>query len=172
MKYVKFSIRMKLNAKRKSLIFLLIFLPMTLIFYGSVWAYPFPLPDTGQTKCYNNTGDITCPSPGEDFYGQDGNYLINPPSYTKLDTSGNDLADSATSWVMVRDNVTGLIWEVKTDDGSIHDKDRLYDWQDSQDTFVAQVNASSFGGHSDWRIPTIKELSSIVKPMDRFTCDR
>jgi hypothetical protein len=24
---------------------------------------------------------------------------------------------------MIRDNVTGLIWEVKTDDGTIHDKD-------------------------------------------------
>lgn len=34
-------------------------------------------------------------------------------SYTKLDGSGNALPVSATSWVMVRDNVTGLIWEVK-----------------------------------------------------------
>ena len=120
------------------------------------------LPDTGQTKCYNNTEEITCPQPGEDFYGQDGNYLINPPSYTKLDANGNDLPDSATEWVMVRDNVTGLIWEVKTDDGSIHDKDNTYTWQDAQDTFITQVNTSSFGGHSDWRLPTIKELASIL----------
>jgi len=87
-----------------------------------VYALAGPLPDTGQTKCYNNylNEEITCPQPGEDFYGQDATYLINPPSYTKLDASGNDLPDSATSWVMVRDNMTGLIWEVKTDDGSIH----------------------------------------------------
>ena len=32
---------------------------------------------------------------------------------------------------MVRDNVTGLFWEVKTDDGSIHDKDNTYTWYDS-----------------------------------------
>jgi hypothetical protein len=32
-------------------------------------------------------------------------------SYTKLDGSGNVLSGSATSWVMVRDNVTGLIWD-------------------------------------------------------------
>jgi formylglycine-generating enzyme required for sulfatase activity len=121
-----------------------------------------PLPDTGQTKCYNEVGEIPCPNPGEPYYGQDGNYLINPPSYTKLDANGNDLPDSATSWVMVRDNVTGLIWEVKTDDGSIRDRDDQYVWSDTQDVFVAQVNAEKLGGHSDWRLPTIQELSSIA----------
>ncbi len=53
------------------------------------------------------------PLPGQALYGQDANYSINPMSYTKLDGSGNNLLDSATSWAMVRDNVTGLIWEVK-----------------------------------------------------------
>ena len=63
---------------------------------------------------------------------------------------------------MVRDNVTGLIWEVKTDDDSVHDKDATYTWQDAQDVFIAQVNAETFGGRSDWRLPTIQELSSIT----------
>ena len=121
-----------------------------------------PLPDTGQTKCYDNGGEITCPEPGEAFYGQDGKFLINPPSYTKLGASGNDLPNTATEWVMVRDNVTGLIWEVKTDDGSVHDKDNEYDWQGAQDVFIEQVNSEKFGGHSDWRLPTIQELSSIA----------
>jgi hypothetical protein len=71
-----------------------------------------PVPDTGQTKCYDNTQEITCPQPGEDFYGHDAQYDINPQSYTKLDETGNDLPDEAPwPWVMVRDNVTGLIWE-------------------------------------------------------------
>jgi len=69
-------------------------------------AFAGALPDTGQTKCYNDTAEITCPAPGEDFYGQDAQYVTNPRSYTKLDASGNDLSDSATSWTMVRDNVT------------------------------------------------------------------
>ena len=81
----------------------------------------WPIPDSGQTKCYNDTAEISCPAPGEDFYGQDAQYTTNPRSYTKLDAGGNDLPDSAASWTMVRDNVTGLIWEVKTDDGSVHD---------------------------------------------------
>jgi len=72
-------------------------------------AFAGALPDTGQTKCYNDTAEITCPAPGEDFYGQDAQYTTNPRSYTKLDASGNALPDTATSWTMVRDNVTGLI---------------------------------------------------------------
>ncbi|MBE9569715.1 MAG: DUF1566 domain-containing protein, partial [Proteobacteria bacterium] len=120
------------------------------------------LPDTGQTKCYDNVGEIPCPQPGEPFYGQDGCYTINPPSYTKLDAQGNDLPDSVVSWVMVRDNVTGLIWEVKTDDGSIHYMYNRYRWQNAQDEFIAELNSQQFGGYSDWRMPTIKELTAII----------
>ena len=76
----------------------------------SVCAVAGPVPDTGQTEFYTDT------------FGEDSDYLINPPSYAKLDACGNPLLYTATSWVMVRDNVTGLIWEVKTDDGSVHDK--------------------------------------------------
>jgi hypothetical protein len=138
-----------------------------------------PLPDTGQTTCYDNDSEITCPAPGEAFYGQDASYTINPPSYSKLDANGNDLPDSAASWSMVRDDVTGLIWEVKTDDGSIHDKDNKYTWYDSNpatngghagmpgdgtdsEDFINTLNSANFGGFSDWRLPTIKELSTIV----------
>lgn len=43
-------------------------------------------------------------------------------SYTKLDSKGDPLSDqsvtyASTPWACVQDNVTGLIWEVKTDDG-------------------------------------------------------
>ena len=106
-------------------------------------------------------GGITCPEQGEPFYGQDAQYDTNTQSYKKLDENGNDLPYSATSWVMVRDNVTGLIWEVKTDDGSIHDKDNAYDWYDAQDVFIAKLNNDNFGGYSDWRLPTVIELSFI-----------
>ena len=49
-------------------------------------------------------------------------------SFTKLDRNGNPLPAAATSWSCVRDNVTGLTWEVKTNDGGIHDKDNTYWW--------------------------------------------
>jgi hypothetical protein len=145
----------------------------------SVYATAGPVPDTGQTQCYDNTGEIPCPQPGEPFFGQDANYQINPPSYTKLDAEGNDLPDTAASWTMVRDNVTGLIWEVKTVDGSVHDKDNAYTWYDSNpdtnggnagtpgdgtdtEDFINELNSSNYGGYSDWRLPTSEELQSIV----------
>jgi len=93
----------------------------------SVCALAGPVPDTGQTQSYTDT------------FGEDSDYLINPPSYTKLDAQGNDLPDSATKWVMVRDNVTGLIWEVKqAGDGTknysnLHDADNTYTWQNGQE---------------------------------------
>jgi len=116
-----------------------------------VLAVDCPIPDTGQTKCYDNSQEITCPNPGEPFYGQDGNYTCNPHSYNML-----------ASGIMVQDNVTGLIWENKTDDGTIHDKDNTYNWYDAQDVFIATLNNDNFGGHSDWRLPTIMELSFLV----------
>ena len=123
------------------------------------------LPDTGQTKCYDDVGNEInpCPNPGQPFYGQDAQYITNPQSYTKLDANGNDLSDDAPwPWAMVRDNVTGLIWEVKTNDGTIHDKDNMYGWDELESAVIATLNSKNFGGFSDWRVPDIKELASIV----------
>jgi len=144
----------------------------------SVAAYATTLPDTGQTKCYDDTQEITCPNPGEPFYGQDAQYIGNQQSYTKLDASGNDLPDEATEWVMVRDNLTGLIWEIKQDKDNVqnysnpHDADNRYTWydgtngipRDGTDTLdlINALNDAHFGGFNDWRLPTIKEPFTIA----------
>lgn len=135
------------------------------------------IPDTGLEDCYEFDGlgtGIDCAGTG-----QDGEYSINPSSYTKMDANGYDLPDTATQWELVRDEVTGLIWEVKTDDGSIHNN-RNYTWYnpdsttnggnegipgDGTDTedFLFQLNeVEVLGGFTDWRIPTREELRSIV----------
>uniref|UniRef100_A0A6M3IX74 Lcl C-terminal domain-containing protein n=1 Tax=viral metagenome TaxID=1070528 RepID=A0A6M3IX74_9ZZZZ len=81
--------------------------------------------------------------------------------YTKLDAKGNELLDFAESWSMVRNNVTRLIWEVKTHDGSIHDIDNKYNWNNARDVFITELNATQFGGFTDWRLPTDDELWNL-----------
>lgn len=72
------------------------------------------VPDTDVTRFYDDAGNaVICPSPGQRFCGQDAIHTINPPSYNKLDSNGNALPVSATSWSMVRDNVTQLTRDVK-----------------------------------------------------------
>jgi hypothetical protein len=110
------------------------------------------LPDTGQEQV-----DGYRPASGEDM-----TYTINPPSYTKMDSDGNELDTGAAQWAMVRDNVTGLIWEVKTDDDTIHDKDTQYSLPNARQQFIAQLNDTNFGGYNGWRLPTVKELAGIA----------
>jgi hypothetical protein len=145
----------------------------------SIW------PDTGQTKCYNNSTVIPCPPPGKPFYGQDAQYAGLARSYTKLDSQGNDLPASATSYTLVRDNITGLIWEMKNGmDGlknysNPHDSNNVYSWCDTHTTtnggyqgncgphntqeFISALNSGvGYGGSHDWRLPTIKELYTLI----------
>jgi hypothetical protein len=167
-------------------------LTMALLFLAaSAWAiFAGSVPDSGQTRCYNDVEEIPCPSPGQDFYGQDAHYNINPKSYTKLDANGNALADTAAEWATVRDNVTGLIWEVKHDTGlgyaDPNEDSNRYTWYDPNpatnggnpgspgdgtDTsdFILALNAANYGGFNDWRMPTVKELASLVDLGKNFT---
>ena len=147
-----------------------ILVTVTIVVSLSVGVLAGFVPDTGQTKCYNNDVEIPCPQPGQPFYGQDAQYGPNTQSYTKLDENGNDLPDSATEWVMVRDNVTGLIWVkdgnlMATRDPSFDNDGTAGDgqvtWQHALD-YVAKLNNENYLDHSDWRLPNIKELSTLV----------
>ena len=51
----------------------------------------------------------------------------------------------------VTDNTTGLMWQ-KQDDGVRRTWDQALEY----------CKGLSLGGHSDWRLPTVKELQSIV----------
>lgn len=108
----------------------------------SVSSFDLKLPDTGQNLCYDWTQLIVCLSPGEDFYGQDGSYPINPP----------DLTDNGDG--TVTDNLTGLLWEQKTVESEAYS----YTYTDA----ITYCDNLSLGSHSDWRIPTRKEYSTVL----------
>ncbi len=119
---------------------------------SAIAAADYVVVDSGQDKCYNNTAEITCPTPGQAFYGQDAQYGGNQPSYT---LSGDGLT--------VFDNNTGLTWQRSPDtngDGSLTYADKLLYSQAL--TRPATMNAANYGGYSDWRLPTIKELYSLI----------
>ena len=107
---------------------------------GSVLAAerPYTVVGTGQTKCYGDHGEIVPPQAGQPFYGQDAQYPGTVPSY-------KDNGDGTVS-----DLNTGLIW-VKARGEKI-----------SWDAAVAGAKACRTGGYDDWRLPTIKELYSLI----------
>ncbi len=102
----------------------------------------YRLPDTGQTKCYDDEKEIPCPNPGEAFYGQDAQY--EGPQMAYLDNGDGTVTDLNT----------GLIWQQGDDQ---NDSSRR-PWQEAVD-YCADLHLAS---HSDWRLPTCRELMSLV----------
>jgi len=112
----------------------------------------YPIVDTAQSSCFDANVAVTAPAPGEAFYGQDAQYQGRQLSYT---TSSDGLT--------VLDNNTGLTWIQSPDtdgDGDIDSSDKKT-WAELP-TYVADLNAASYGGYSDWRVPSIKELYSLM----------
>ena len=78
--------------------------------------------------------------------------------------------------VSVEDTATGLVWERKTAEGvnnvSVNNVNNSYSWSADVTsiapdgtvftTFLAQLNTNLFGGHGDWRLPTVGEMQSIL----------
>ncbi len=104
--------------------------------------------DTGQTIFYGTSQEISAPKLGELFYGQDTQYEGNKPSY-KNNGDGT-----------ITDLATGLMWQKSPDrngDGVINYSDKLY-----YDEAVASAASFNLAGYTDWRLPTIKELYSLI----------
>lgn len=128
--------------------FALFLLMISLFASESIFSQSYPIVDTRQTECYDNTTDISEPNESDAFYGQDANYNGNQPSYT-INTDGT-----------VTDNITGLMWSQTTDlngDGMINVYDKL-----SQSEAVAAADTLTLGDYDDWRLPSIKEQYSLI----------
>lgn len=104
---------------------------------------------------------------------------------TFLNSNGDEVDDASVTGSCVRDNVTGLVWEVKTNDGHLHDGNALFSWYLSEnnggfegnlngvdttcaltscntEAFINEVNTQGLCGFFDWRLPTHEELLSLV----------
>ncbi|MEF1335511.1 DUF1566 domain-containing protein [Vibrio rotiferianus] len=156
------------------------------------------LNDTGVVSWYDGSTftDTAANSayPGQDAeYGQDyengsSNYDGAAGfSYTKLDSSGNSLASSATSYTCVRDNRTGLVWEVKQeaqtlptktgdslddelkdygDDNGYPYSDANYYWRANNYTYYwynddDDTNGGSDGAKSDYKLDSDWQISEL-----------
>jgi hypothetical protein len=111
--------------------------------------------------------------------------------FTKIANDGTALAAGAllgtnpADWACTKDNVTGLIWEVKTTSG-LRSSAHTYSWYSTDATsnggnagvdlggacaggsgcdtekFVADVNTIALCTYTDWRMPSLRELKSLV----------
>jgi hypothetical protein len=111
-------------------------------------AHAYKLPDTGQAKCYRTVSpfdEISCSGTG-----QDGEFNINPISYTD---NGNGT---------VTDNNTSLVWQRCTvgqnNDATCSGTATTFTWDLAQPA----CGDLTLGNKSDWRVPSKKELISIV----------
>lgn len=163
------------------------------------------LNDTGATNCYNQTNPISCND--SSFPGQDGETGTDAVAihldkvgvgqasfdFTKLDANGDELPNTAATFACVRDNNTGLIWELKTTSSNLppnttlRDANNRYTWHYPDGSiggsegvsgparstcpsttdcglsvYVEEVNATLYCGGSNWRVPTARELQSII----------
>jgi len=108
----------------------------------------YPIVSTNQSIFYDTVNEISAPSSGNAFYGQDAQYTRNEMQYQN---NGDGT---------ITDMVTGLMWQKSPDtdgDGDIDAADKK--------TYAQAVSGASScttGGYTDWRLPTIKELYSLI----------
>lgn len=175
------------------------------------YAFDGTLVHDNKVACDDQTHPDEIPAGQDALYGRDADPQLNDDadgyqgfSYTKLDAQGNPLAADAEQWSCTQDNVTGLIWEVKTSSSSttdIHGAQHKANWYNSDhltnggshldilvnpekftgkevydlncnselelcmnsEQIISKVNTESqLCGFTDWRLPTGKELISLI----------
>jgi len=100
-----------------------------------------PIIKTGQTECYDNLGNsINCEDTGQDGEFRKGMGWLQP----RFTDHGNGT---------VTDNLTGFMW---TKDAQQIQGTRQ--WNDA----LILCNNFDFAGYTDWRLPNVRELISLI----------
>ena len=116
--------------------------------------------------------------------GQDAEVKAGKPmNYTLLKQNGEEC---------VKDNVTGLVWEQKTNDGGLREANQAYTWYNTNnnnnggfagyekvqantsakkdcnlskcntEAYISALNTAKYCGYDNWRLPTRSELINII----------
>ncbi|MBH0019619.1 DUF1566 domain-containing protein [Pseudoalteromonas sp. SWXJ133] len=159
--------------------------------------------DSGVGECFNNAQRINCGDEdfpaqdaelGRDSYANDlekagkGNLAFD---YTKLNEFADEVGDDSSDFTCIRDNLTGLVWEVKSAASGVvpstvlRDGQNHYIWDIGDTTsgvttagganttcpsntdcglrtYIDEVNALDFCGGTNWRVPTYNELLGLI----------
>jgi len=175
-------------------------------------AHAAALNDTGQITCFNatatSTGSVSIGDPAPEaagFAGQDcslgasaadavgaqvkiGGASVPGRDYSKIANDGSELPDTANlgsapgDWGCTRDNVTGLVWELRPNNGSLRDRDHRFSWRSvsnsegdtcggqsatcNTDTYLAAITAAGHCGATDWQLPAPAQLESLLAYAD------
>lgn len=169
--------------------------------------YPEPLNDTGITGCGNASVNASNPNscPQSAYPGQDAQFGRDAAAqagtlakvgsgifgfdFVKIGPNGKPLfnqgiAYSTHPWACLKDERTGLEWEVPTPvaQAGLFDSGYEYTWYNPNsntnggdagtakggpylmDTyhFVQLANSEGLCGHTDWRLPTVNELRGLL----------
>ena len=105
---------------------------------SSAGRVPYTIVDTAQVRCYSNNAEIEFPNAGAAFFGQDAQYAGNQPAY-------KDNGDGT-----ITDLNTGLMWQSNPGEKMTFKQ------------AMAGASRCRIAGYEDWRLPTIKELYSLI----------
>jgi len=125
----------------------------TTIFGVAGTLIPHGLPKTGQTGCWDTDGNVQddCLGGGQVDGGQDGYYKKGvAPAYT-------DNEDGT-----ITDNATGLMWKKCSEGLNGADCDSGSITTETWRLALADCETDTIASYTDWRLPNIKELFSII----------
>lgn len=109
--------------------------------------------------------------------------------FTRLDNNGNDVNNPSFAFSCVQDNVTGLVWQIKSnsDQANINFVQQSFTWFSDEENgnvegelnpmaescnvangqcntqdYISEINSQGLCGFFDWRLPSVEELQSII----------